>query len=1059
MCADRPRLFSIQPGAAFLPTLADALLAGRLAPGWPDPADPLSLAEGTILLPTRRSARALAALLAEKVSQDGRPVLLPRIVPLGDVDDAEEAHLLDGAAAPLALADAPGPLLPPDTPDGVRRLVLARLVLAWARNVDRSMLRLEEGEALLVPAGPADALALAGDLGRLMDTLAIHGKSVDDLHRLVPDDFSAYWAISRNFLLIAAEAWPAWCAEHGTMDAALRRHRLLTDEAARLLRERPSAPVIAAGSTGSMPATASLLQAIALLPRGAVVLPGLDQGLDEAGWRVLGGDGPDGDHPGHPQSVLARLLRGFGVAREEVVSIGHPAAALAAREAFLSEALRPAETTELWATRAERLSDEALAAALEGLAVVEAADDREEALAIAVALREALETPGQTAALVTPDRALAERVSAELRRWGVEVDDSAGRPLARSEPGALALLVAEASAAQGEPTSLIALLAHPLCRLGLPPALRARGRAALEIGLLRGPALPPGLAALRPALRRAAERAPSQRHAPWPRKRLGPQDWAAADALLAALEAALAGFGPAALPGERDLVALVPLHEAALAAVTEPGPGEEARPSEGDAEDELAALFDEARQAAGLGIAGAFDDYPGFFAALMAGRVTRRPNPGHRRLRIWGPLESRLLHSDLVILGGLDEKTWPPETRGDAFLNRPLREQLALPALERRLGQTAHDFVQALGAPRAILTRAAKRGGDPTVPSRFLQRMRAVAGDAAWRPVLARGEGLLPWVRQLDRPERVSAVPRPAPRPARELQPLRLSVTEVETLVRDPYAIYAKHVLKLDPLDDLAMPPGAALRGTLVHDVLGDFAKAWPAALPPDPQAELLAVAKTLFDALPDLDGRPDIRAFWWPRLVRTVAFLAEWEAARRARGMIVAAEIGGVLALALPDGATFELTARADRIERRASGGVAIIDFKTGAVPGLKEVQVGFSPQLTLEAAMAMAGVFPGIPAEAPIEALTYVHLAAGRGLGREVEVKPGERAESLEALARQHLDRLVGLLAELRAGERAFLSRPAPKFARRYAPYDHLARVREWSLLGPDGSGGEEA
>jgi ATP-dependent helicase/nuclease subunit B len=1058
VCADRPRLFTIPPGAPFLPTLADALLGGRLVPGWPDAADPLSLAEGTILLPTRRSARALAALLAERVSQDGRPALLPRIVPLGDVDDAEESHLVDGASA-LGLGGEPAPLLPPETQEGVRRLVLARLVLAWARNVDRAMLRLDDGEALLVPAGPADALALAGDLGRLMDTLAIHGRSVDDLHRLVPDDFSAYWAISRDFLLIAAEAWPAWCAEHGTMDAALRRHRLLTEEAARLMRARPSAPVIAAGSTGSMPATAALLDAISRLPRGAVVLPGLDQSLDEAGWRMLGGDGPGGDHPGHPQSILARLLRGFGAAREDVHALGDPPAPLAAREAFLSEALRPAETTELWATRPERLSDEDLAAALEGLTVVEAADDREEALAIAIALREALEEPEQTAALVTPDRALAERVSAELRRWGIEVDDSAGRPLSRSEPGALALLVAEAAAAEGEATSLLALLSHPLCRLGLPRARRDRGRMALEIGLLRGPALPPGLAGLRPALRRAQERTLRERHGPWPRKRLGAQDWAAADAVLGALESALAGFGPATLPGERDLVSLAPLHEAALVAVTEPGPDEEARPAEGDAEDQLAALFDEARQAVGLGILGSFADYPGFFAGLMPGRVTRRPNPGHRRLRIWGPLESRLLHSDLVILGGLDEKTWPPETRGDAFLNRPLRAQLALPALERRLGQTAHDFVQALGAPRTILTRAAKRGGDPTVPSRFLQRMQAVAGEAAWRPVVSRGQVLLSWARRLDRPERVVAVARPAPKPAAELQPLRLSVTEVETLVRDPYAIYAKYVLRLDPLDEIAMPPGAALRGTLVHDILGDFSKAWPSTLPPDPQAELLAVAKSLFDALPDLADRPDIRAFWWPRLERTVAFLAQWEAARRARGMIVAAEIGGRLALPLPDGATFELTARADRIERLSSGGLAIIDFKTGAVPGVKEVQVGFSPQLTLEAAMAMAGAFDGIPPEAPIEALTYVHLAAGRQLGREIEVRPGDKAEDLEGLAELHRARLVTLLAELRAGERAFLSRPAPKFARHYAPYDHLARVREWSLLGPDGSGGEEA
>lgn len=1056
MSAGRPRLFTIPSGVPFLPAFADALLAGRIVPGWPDLADPLSLADGAILLPTRRAARALAALLAEKASPDGRPVLLPRIVPLGDVDEAEEERILDGEGLAGELGLGPAPVLPPDTQEGVRRLALARLVLAWARQVDRAMLRLEEGEALLVPAGPADALALAGDLGRLIDTLAIHGRTVADLHRLVPDDFSRYWAISRDFLLIAAEAWPAWCAEHGTMDAALRRHRLLTAEAERLARERPDRPIIAAGSTGSMPATAALLRAIGGLPRGAVVLPGLDLGLDDGSWRVLGGDGPRQDDPGHPQSLLARLLRAFGVSRLAVDSIGEGSAAAKAREAFLSEALRPAETTELWAGRRDRLADVALAAALAGITVVEATDDREEALAIAVALRGALEEPGVTAALVTPDRTLAERVCAELRRWDITVDDSAGRPLGRSGPGALARLVAAAAAADGEAGALLALLGHPLCRLGLPRAIRERGRAALEIGLLRGPALPPGLAALRPALERA--RQARSDHASLPRRRLAARDWEAADEVIAALERAFAPFNRAAVAASADLLALLPLHEAVLAGVTEPALGEEALPAEGDAEDQLAAVFDDARTAADIRIEGTLAEYPAFFAGLLAGRVTRRPVDGHRRLRIWGPLESRLLHSDLVVLGGLDEKTWPPETRGDAFLNRPMRDQLGLPALERRIGQTAHDFAQALGAPRAIVTRAQKRSGDPTVPSRFLQRMRTVAGEANWAPVLSRGQELLSLARQLDRPARVQPVRRPEPRPPAALQPLGLSVTEIETLVRDPYAIYARHVLRLEPLDEVAAPPGAALRGTLFHRVLGEFAKSWPEGLPPDPGAELLAIGRRLFDEAPELADRPDIRAFWWRRFERIVTYLVDWERGRRAPGVRIWPEISGTLAIPVGDGSVFTLSGRADRIERRPCGALAIVDFKTGAMPGLKEVQVGFSPQLTLEAAMARAGAFPGVPGHGPTESLLYVQLAGGTHAGRERAIVPGDRAPDLDGLAALHLQKLADLLVALRSGERAFLSRLAPKFTRRHAPYDHLARVREWSLVGPDADAGDE-
>jgi ATP-dependent helicase/nuclease subunit B len=1086
VAAGRPRVFSIPPGAAFLPALAEALLAGRLVPGWPDRSDPLSLAEGLILLPTRRAARALAAHLGERAG--GGTVLLPRIVPLGDVDEAEEERLFDGdASAATTLGDTL--TLPPETSEGRRRLVLARLILAWAKTVDRRQLKLEDGESLLVPAGPADALALAADLGRLIDTFSIYGKTFEDLHRLVPDDFSAYWSISRDFLVIAAEHWPALCRDMGTMDAALRRHQLLTTEAERLLRVLPAGPVVAAGSTGSMPATAALLGAIARLPRGAVVLPGLDRHLEPAAWSAVSGAPGQVDHPGHPQAILARLIQGFGLSRDVVEVLGSPSPALAAREAFLAEALRPAETTDAWRDRDERLGPEAVVQALADVTVVEAGDDREEALAIAAAMRGALEDPEATAALVTPDRSLAERVSAELRRWGIEVDDSAGKPLARTGPGIVARLVAEAAAGEGEPLSLLALLAHPACRLGLPGETVQRGRAALEIGLFRGPALPRGWDRLRPALDHAISRAgrsapgesasgesasgesasgksgsgksgsgePAGREA-GPRRRLAAGDWQAARAVLAGLERAFADFDPARLPRLLDLPALAALHEAALAVVTEPPPGKDVAPAPDDAEAELAAAFDEVRTGSGSGIEGAFAEYPAFFTALLSGRAARGLSSSHRRLRIWGPLESRLLESDLVILGGLDEKTWPPETRGDAFLNRPLREQLGLPALERRIGQTAHDFVQSLGSPRAIITRAHKRGGDPTVPSRFLQRMRAVAGEQAWAPVLARGAALLEWARRLDRPDRVESVRRPAPRPPAELQPVQLSVTEIETLVRDPYAVYARHVLRLDPLDDIALPPSAAVRGTLIHGVLGEFAKAYPDTLPADVAGELVRLGVELFDATPELHDRPDVRAFWWPRFLRVVAWMERWERGRRAPGVRVVAETKGRHLFGLDDGTGFTLTARADRFEERPDGALAVIDFKTGAMPGVKEVQVGFSPQLTLEAAMAREGAFEAVPGGRRTEALLYVQLGGGTRAGSQREITPGEGLAGIDDLALQHLSRLRTLLSELRTGERAFLSRPVPKFAKRYAPYDHLARVREWSLLGQDGDGGEE-
>ncbi|WP_460448378.1 double-strand break repair protein AddB [Alsobacter sp. SYSU BS001988] len=1058
------RLFTISPGSPFLATLADALLGGRIIPGWPDLSDPLQLSQATLFLPTRRAARALATLLAQRM--EAGAVLLPRIVPLGDVDDAEEASLFEaiggaGADALLAqdaLAAHDAAALPPEALDAQRRLELANLILAWARGVGAAMMKLGDSEPLLVPSSPADALGLAGDLGALIDTLAIHGKSVDDIHRLVPDRFDPYWKITRDFLAIAAEFWPRRAAELGVMDASLRRHTILTGEAARLLRERPDAPMIVAGSTGSMPATAALIGAVARLPRGAVVLPGLDKRLDEASWKTiperhdLFGTG----HPGHPQALLCRLLADLGVGRDEVEELGRPAPALEARERLLSEALRPAETTDLWARKTGRLSETVVRSALADLRVIEAADDREEAQAIAVALREALEDPDATAALITPDRTLAERVCAELKRWSIVLDDSAGMPLGRTGPGGLARLAAEAAAEGFAAVNLLALLDHPLCRLGLARATVLRGRAALEIGVLRAPALRPGLSELAAAIdaAEAATRDPDQRHA-WPRKRLRDADWAAAREVVAALVAA---FGPFAgpHPGRLDLVALAADHAAAVAAIATAGPEEDADAFEGPAGEELAAVFDEATLALTSGVEGRMADYPAFFSGLMAGRVARRPDGGHPRLKIWGLLEARLLSADLVVLGGLDEKTWPPEVRTDAFLNRPMRRDLGLPSPERRVGQTTHDFVQALGARKVVVTRALKRGGDPTVRSRFLQRMQAVAGQDAWRRCEEGGRRLLALARSLDHPVAVSPARRPKPIPPADRTPARLSVTEIETLVRDPYAIYAKHVLRLEPLEEIAGEPSAAIKGVLVHDVVGRFGKAHPTALPADPAAELVALGREAFQKSPELRDRPDVVAFWWPRFVRMAAYVAEWEKQRRLPGMTVLAEIGAKLTIPMPDGADFVLTCRADRIELLPDGGFAVVDFKTGATPGVKEVRVGFSPQLTLEAAMAKLGAFEGAPAGLSARELTYVKLSGAAEPGFERRIPDARNPIDVDELALDHLARLTQAIAEHRAGERAYVSRPYPKFAKSYAPYDHLARVKEWSLAGDDGDEG---
>lgn len=1075
----RPRVCTIPPGAPFLSTLADCLLDGSLIPGFSPRHERLGLATATIFLPTRRAARALQDILLRR--SGGGALLLPRIVPLGDVDDDFDAEAADEPAPGERQADAglePDPLAPP-IPPLERRLILTRLVLAWARQVDRALLRLSQDEPLLAPASPADALALAGDLEKLMDQLATQGVDWDELAGVVAARHSAWFAITLEFLRIVREAWPAILRERGASDPVMRRHAMLLAEAERLARQPPPGPMIVAGSTGSAPATARLIAAISRLPKGVAVLPGLDLDLDEDSFRLIAGEAPPGATPDvettftHPQAMMARLLRVIGVSRDEVIPLGSPPPQARARNRLLTEALRPASTTELWADPARRPDAATVAAALSGVALVEAADEREEALAAAIAIRETLAQPDATVALITPDRDLAERVCAELKRWGVEADDSAGCPLGRTSAGRLARLAAEAAASNCGPRQLVALLAHPLVTLGWPRAATRRVAAALEIGLLRGPEPPPGVDGLRRILdaRREAARQP---HAVRPLKRMADRDWERVALMLDRLEAALQPLAGAAQGG--DLVAMAVAHRETVRRLAAPPEGDGAgadavlaASADGAA---LLQLFDDLARIRDCPLPGQFEDYPALFAGLAASRMVRSEGDGrgrgaHRRVRIFGLLEARLIESDRVVLGGLDEAVWPPAARTDAFLNRPMAAALGLQPPERRIGQTAHDFVSAMGARDVVITRAAKRGGAPTVPSRFLQRIRALATtpegragagaadatpDAAWAAALARGQRYLDLAQQLETPPEVTPARRPAPVPPLAFVPRTLSVTEVETLVRDPYAIYAKHVLGLDALEPLAAPPDAADRGSIIHEAVGRFAQEWPEALPDDPLALVTALGE---EAFARLAAWPDVRAQWWPRFRRIAAAFAEWERRRRPQLQRVFAETGGRLEIPLAGGDVFTLRARADRIELARDGAARILDFKTGQPPSAREIMAGFAPQLTLEAHMLRQGAFAAamggpVPPHVPVS-LGYVHMTGGDPAMDEREVKPGrDDARSLDEVIQAHADGFVKLISHYRAGGAAFPARPYAKYARRYNDYDHLARVREWARAG---------
>ncbi|WP_297970142.1 double-strand break repair protein AddB, partial [uncultured Amaricoccus sp.] len=681
------------------------------------------------------------------------------------------------------------------------------------------------------------------------------------------------------------------------------------------------------------------------------------------------------------------------------------------RNALVSLALRPAPVTDQWQAEGAALAGR-LAPALASLTWVEAPDQRAEALAIALALREAAET-GTRAALVTPDRQLARRVTAELDRWSLIPDDSAGRPLALTPPGVLLRRLAALPGERLTPEDLLVLLKHPL--VNSAPAARTphlRLTARLERRRLRGKA-PwidwPDLAA-------------------WAEAEAGD-----APAWIAWLQTTLA---PLATAETAPLAACVARHRAAAEALAA---GPAAAPLhalwEQDAGAQARALLDalaaESDAAAPL-------DAHGYRTLLQAQMATRDvPEPAqttHPNLAIWGTLEARIQSADLVILGGLNEGTWPRLPPADPWLGRSLRRAVGLPSPDRRIGLSAHDFQQALGAPRVILTRATRDAEAPTVPSRWLLRLENLLlglgdeGQRALAEARARGTALVDTAARLDLPAaRVPPARRPAPRPPAAARPGELPVTDVERLVRDPYAVYARRVLRLRRLDPPGRKPDALARGTAIHKALDDFVTATEAGLPEDAAR---VFAETVRAALATEAPWPAVNAIWTARLHRAAAWFLAGEADRRARGTPLAREVAGrreVAGLPRP----FAVTARADRIDAVA-GGLAIYDYKSGSSPTAREA-AAFHLQLHLEAAIAEAGGFETVPA-APARHLELLKLGKS---GETLPLDPDpEKWAKFRALIAHYLDEANGFPARLRPQKLTWVG-----------DYDHLSRKGEWA------------
>ncbi|WP_109465235.1 double-strand break repair protein AddB [Albibacillus kandeliae] len=962
---DRPRVFALPSGVDFPAELLRGMEA-RLA-GQP----PEALARTQLIVNTRRMDRRIRALF------DAGPArLLPR---LSLITDFGEVGIAGG--------------LPPATPALRRRLELSQLIAGLL-------------DAQPDLAARASLYDLADSLAGLMDEMQGEGVSTETIRGLDVTDMSGHWARAQSFIGIVDD----YLGDGSRLDPQARQRAVITALAERWKEAPPQHPVLLAGSTGSRGTTLMLIEAVARLPQGAVILPGYDFDQPESVWADMSDALVSEDHP---QFRFSRIMEQLGLEPGDIRPWTDAVPPSPERNRLISLALRPAPFTHAWLAEGPAL--EGIADATRDLTLVEAEGPRDEALAIALRLRHAAET-GQNAALITPDRMLSRRVTAALDQWGILPDDSAGLPLQLSPPGRFLRHVAQLFSQTLTAERLMVLLKHPLCHSGPGRGAHLLNTRDLELHLRRnGPPFPDAesLADYRSGRLDKGEEGPSEAWIAWLSAHFCGQEIAGAQALAAwvarlrNLAEAIAGGGEAEGSGE----------------LWEKNAGQKAL-----------GVIEALEREAGAGGEMSAQDFADLLGALLAGEEVRDRDAPHPTILIWGTLEARVQGADLLILGGLNEGSWPEAVQPDPWLNRKLRQQAGLLLPERGVGLSAHDFQQAAAAREVWLTRAVRSEDAETVPSRWLNRlMNLLSGLEEGRPALEamqeRGRLWTDWAREMEKAPFIEPALRPSPRPPVAARPARLSVTEIKRLIRDPYAIYAKHVLRLRPLDPLAQEPDALLRGTVLHEVLEGFVQATLEAPDRLSTAEFLSQSRALLDSEVPW---PVARHLWLARMRRVAEDFVTTEAARQAQAAPVGFEVRARMKL---DPLDFTLTGTADRIDRREDGRLLLYDYKTGSAPTRKQ-QASFDKQLLIEAAMAEEGAFEGLDPGEVAEAL-FISFGAGFGeVAAPLDTEP-------PAKVLEELRKLIGAYMERSQG---YTSRRTVYKDTDTGDYDHLARFGEW-------------
>ncbi len=999
---------TIPAHAAFLDSVAAGFIAAASQ-------NPQGLADRFLLVPDSETAIALKRAFVAALGDD--ITMLPHIEAVDSLDPATVALQVAGDAKLSKKLLA----LKPAVTSQERQMVLAREIMKMPG---------------LAPAMPT-AMKLAAELGRFIDMTQRHDADLGQLDDLAPPEHGQQWDKTRDVLRIVSDIWPAYLQANDRMDQSRRRRVMLDALAQHWQVQPPARPVTAIGFRGDDPATLALMGTISRMPAGGIILQGFDPGIDDDSWEKL-----DISHPAHD---TRRLLRAAGcdkaavkawpvlVPRTQQARAVNPEQAALARQKLLREVMRPAETAEGWG----RLSIDAQA--YSGMDLITAGSPQEEASVIALKMRETLEVPGRTAALVTPDRALARRVAARLRHWQINVEDEAGAALSQTSLGLYLYATAHMAAEEWAPVPFLQALKHPLAALGRDPAAFKTLLAELEDVALHGPRPAPGARGLRQSLRAAFNDAASRRKTP--DVEAPKRERALRRVISDIVRAGDAYFKLMARKRPQPFAELLDAHLhycEALANSAEAGGA--ARMWQGREGVAAARFFSELRRHAHLVPPMTGRDYTVILDGMMRDvRVRGGAVKSHPHLRILTPEQGLDVRADTVIVGGLTADVWPPSTGNNPWLTPEMMEKLGLPSKRNTTADSGHAFVQAVSSPNVLLTRAVRSGDAPTVASPFLTRLLTVTRAAGLESALVGKSQLLDIHTALHTPAEVNPIEPPAPTPPAASRPKQLPVTAVEALMRDPYSVYARYVLKIRPKAPIDAAPGVSDRGIATHAALDVFLRRYPDVLPDNAQEELLKIGRETFAA--HLDN-PTVQSFWWPRFERIAEWFVEFERDRRETARTLGTEVRGKLEIDLGD-SIFTLTAIADRLDLTENDQIEIIDYKTGAIPTQKAVGLGLSPQLTLEALIAFTGGFDGIDA-GDVGSLQYWKLSGGRPAG-DVTVVKGDMKE----MVNQAREGVTDLMRAFSDAKTPYTVTPRPDWAPRYNSYTHLSRVGEWATV----------